>query len=968
MSLGNNPHILLGRIRFLNECIETFRNSKPPPEALCYVPKEVCYKVCKDSSSTASSAATSAASSAGSCSSAGNTLISVWESPTNSLLTKKLFRFNIEAKKGTCIKATGDQYCNNYGLWVKLNKEKQNLLCQKSALDGAVVRWDQVVDSKYCLHLGSRPKVAEQDESAVNKFRYIPPTWTFECDEDLVHFFYDHIGKEDENLGSVKQYVESIDVSSCSEDPNSGAWCLTDGDNDTYWESDGAQGQHWIRLHMKKGTVVKKLILTVDSTDDNYLPRRITVYGGDGDNMKKLSDVGVDESLIGDVCVLEDMTGHMPIIEIRIVECKDEGIDVRIRGLKIKSSGERDLGLNADMFQSPHLVRYPRLEGTDPDVLYRRAFVIKRFAFLLDELLPHLVPAWDYTLGTFNQLKYVKQFLLLSKRRAALIMQCLKNSETSKPNFMPRLYINRRLAMEHRDNPSLDPSCKNSVFNQVYEGLKPTDKYEKTLDYRWPVRYDQWWECKFISEGIIDQASFVSLPPNPGSVNEVKRLLLQRQLEVLQCAGEGRDRYVPNPSCKEFHKCEWIGQLMGAALRGKEFLVLALPGIVWKRLTGETVSWNKDFPAVDSVLVKLLESMESMDKETFEFKFGEELTYTTQLSDGRVVDLKPGGETMVVQYEDRKEFIQLVQKARLEESCEQIAAIQRGLMKVVPQAVLDLLTWQELEKKVCGDPEITVEALKRLKDRSRFLRFVTGRSRLPAPIYIFPDKQGAKVCEEKLRYAAYNCVAIDTDMSISRDNWHKRRKTGGKRKPYHKKRKYELGRPAANTKIGPRRIHTIRVRGGNKKYRALRLDVGNFAWGSESCLILYSLWFGIRNGEASILSYHFLILSLTPEEEEILNKKRSKKIQKKYEERKKNSKISTLLEEQFQQGKLLGTCKFLDISGEWPSPHPAIQQVPDVLNGIEIRLFHCEDDQLSFLSPCSAVLGVSQCGHGNLLP
>lgn len=37
---------------------------------------------------------------------------------------------------------------------------------------------------------------------------------------------------------------------------------------------------------------------------------------------------------------------------------------------------------------------------------------------------------------------------------------------------------------------------------------------------------------------------------------------------------------------------------------------------------------------------------------------------------------------------------------------------------------------------------------------------------------------------------------------ISRDNWHKRRKTGGKRKPYHKKRKYELGRPPANTKVG----------------------------------------------------------------------------------------------------------------------------------------------------------------------
>lgn len=120
-------------------------------------------------------------------------------------------------------------------------------------------------------------------------------------------------------------------------------------------------------------------------------------------------------------------------------------------------------------------------------------------------------------------LQLIKQFLLLSKRRSALTTQCLIDSETCKPNFMPRLYINRRLAMEHRDNPSLDPSCKNTVFTQVpnigiikccyskiekkikticwwqlysfisfklfslfqvFEGLKPSDKFEKTLDYR----------------------------------------------------------------------------------------------------------------------------------------------------------------------------------------------------------------------------------------------------------------------------------------------------------------------------------------------------------------------------------------------------------------------------------------------------------------------------------------------------
>uniref|UniRef100_A0AAR2L9S8 HECT domain containing 3 n=1 Tax=Pygocentrus nattereri TaxID=42514 RepID=A0AAR2L9S8_PYGNA len=781
-----NPHLLLGRIRCLNRCIECFRRGEALPESLCFVPKEVCYKICKDSS----------------------TLVPVWDHP-NQPPNRKTAKCTIEPKKGTCIRTSGEEYYNSHGLWVKISKEQLEeyrngvemdegwiLACKHAEGGHRLVpveapdtasreqqlfgydhkpcnRWEQVVDAENCLYLGGKPRVAEYDEAAVQKLRYVPATWTFECDEDLVHYFYDHVGKEDENLGSVKQCVSSIDVSSCSVSS-----CLTDGDTETYWESDGMQGQHWIRLHMKRGTVVNKLILTVDSTDDTYMPKRVTVFGGEGDNLKKYDTV------------------------------------------LIKSSCERDLGLNADVFQSPHLVRYPRLEGTPPDVLYRRALVILRFISLLDSLLPHLVPAWDYSLGTFNQIKSIKQFLLLSKRRSTLIIQCLKDSESSKPNFMPRLYINRRLAMEHRDNPSLDPTCKNAVFTQVYEGLKPSDKYEKTLDYRWPVRHDQWWECKFIAEGIIDQGGGFR-----DSLADMSEELCPSSAECAmplpfftrtsnQGAGEARDFYVPNPSCREFHKLEWIGQLMGAALRGKDFLVLALPGLVWKQLTGEAVSWSEDFPAVDSVLVKLLEAMEHMDKETFDFKFGQELVYSTPLSDGRLVELIPGGGSVVVRYEDRMEFVRLVQKARLEESREQIAAIQAGLLKVVPQAVLDLLAWQEVEKKVCGDPEITVEALKRLtryedleptdirvqylwealtnftnEDRSRFLRFVTGRSRLPAPIYIFPDKQGsettdalpqsstcsstlylpkypsAKVCEEKLRYAAYNCVAIDTDMS-----------------------------------------------------------------------------------------------------------------------------------------------------------------------------------------------------------
>ena len=34
--------------------------------------------------------------------------------------------------------------------------------------------------------------------------------------------------------------------------------------------------------------------------------------------------------------------------------------------------------------------------------------------------------------------------------------------------------------------------CKFSMQNMIFHS-------------RWPPRYDQWWECKFLAEGIIDQ-------------------------------------------------------------------------------------------------------------------------------------------------------------------------------------------------------------------------------------------------------------------------------------------------------------------------------------------------------------------------------------------------------------------------------------------------------------------------------
>merc|ERR1711913_118003 len=99
-----------------------------------------------------------------------------------------------------------------------------------------------------------------------------------------------------------------------------------------------------------------------------------------------------------------------------------------------------------------------------------------------------------------------------------------------------------------------------------------------------------------------------------------------------------------------------------------------------------------------------------------------------------------------------------------------------------------------------------------------------------------------------------------------------------------KKRKFELARPAAMTKMAPQRIHTLRVRGGNKKYRALRLDQGNFSWPSEA------------------ISRKTRIIDVVYN---VVNKKRSKKTEKKYKERQKDAKVEQGLTDQFMGGRVL---------------------------------------------------------------
>ncbi|KAG0184468.1 ribosomal protein S8A [Apophysomyces sp. BC1034] len=167
-------------------------------------------------------------------------------------------------------------------------------------------------------------------------------------------------------------------------------------------------------------------------------------------------------------------------------------------------------------------------------------------------------------------------------------------------------------------------------------------------------------------------------------------------------------------------------------------------------------------------------------------------------------------------------------------------------------------------------------------------------------------------------------------MGISRDSRHKRAATGARRVQYRKKRKFELGRQPASTKLGAKRIHLVRVRGGNTKHRALRLDGGNFSWGSEGVARktrVLTVVYNASNNELvrtnTLVKGAVIQIDATPfrqwyeshyaitlgkkkaaaTETETVEKK-SNSVQKKIDARKAGAAVDSLLADQFNAGRL----------------------------------------------------------------
>ncbi|XP_059151600.1 E3 ubiquitin-protein ligase HECTD3-like [Physella acuta] len=840
-SNGNIPAARgrIARIRCLQDCITSLRQRKPFPDHLCYVPSELEYTTsCKTTWKLLSAPAKSAP-----------VMHEMSATPSSRLIVSGEDLCNADGKWLRVLKTrtcSSDEYepVPGESLWLLLfssrssteetpsavpvqdyvagqNKNRNNLMKQIPKIKS----WEGVIEEVYSPVLKKhRGQIVAPDEEAVERLKFLDKKWTLDHDAALVQLMSQNIPRETDNLGCLRGFVEAIGVSSyASVDGESSN--LTDDNPNTYWETDGSQGQHWIRLTMKKGTIIKYLALVVNLADDNYLPETISVVAGEADDIKVLNNININWSTQSqtEIKLLENLTEHYTIITVRIKSCKSHGIDTRIRGIKLNCLEERSLGFDQEFFSGERLVRFPLLQSFSPTVNYRRSVVLQRFIWLLDSVIHYLIPAWQSSIESCNHsdiknlanLESIRQLLPLSKKRLALIDTLLKGS-SSDPSERKIVYINRHAAFEHRANPSSDFS--NTVFMQLYEGLKPRDRVSSPLTYRWSAQNDQWWECKFLSEGIIDQGGGFrdslsdiaeEMCPSDPDAPMALPFFVRTPNQTNDDGNVNRDCYIPNPSCLCLDKFEWIGQLMGACFRGKEILIVSLAPYVWKRLVGESYSWTQDFPTVDAAEVRLIDSLVNMDRETF---LAAGRSWSMVLSDGSHVSIRvdDDGNPKPLSYDEREEYVLKVREIRLGECDKQLKAMRSGLLKVIPEAVLELLTWQELETRICGQPDITVEALMKStfyhhideddirvkyfwsavknfsnEDRSRLLRFISGRRRLPVSIFISSGKNSPvnplpesstccntlhlpvytdeKTAEDRLRYAAYNCVSIDTD-------------------------------------------------------------------------------------------------------------------------------------------------------------------------------------------------------------
>ena len=387
----------------------------------------------------------------------------------------------------------------------------------------------------------------------------------------------------------------------------------------------------------------------------------------------------------------------------------------------------------------------------------------------------------------------------------------------------PDVQFNRRLIMHKKDKGKVDHRGEWTMFGCAMKKLKDTN-YESL---RKASSNYKAWRAWFVGEGSADGGG-----PFRESLTNISREIQSMVLPLLiptqnnkNDHGLYRDCWTINPSSNSPSHLEmykFLGALIGMAFRSGHVIDIKLPPIFWKKFIGDPVNLD-DLSGSDAYAVQAIRDLEKNKDQIPEDMFEDmmNLNFTTQLSNGETVPLWEGGLSRKVGYHDVNEYNEMVFKVRSEEGIKQIEKMREGFELIFPMSILGVLNWKDIEERVRGPNEISVAVLKSITqysnwsadsefvqrfwrvfseftndERSMFLKFTWGRSRLPPQerlrdqsftIYLmdsyrYPDHNKQfplghtcgftfdlpryttdETCKTKILYAITACGEIDTD-------------------------------------------------------------------------------------------------------------------------------------------------------------------------------------------------------------
>ncbi|KAI5699704.1 hypothetical protein M8J75_007266 [Diaphorina citri] len=119
--------------------------------------------------------------------------------------------------------------------------------------------------------------------------------------------------------------------------------------SNSYWQSEGQPGTHWIKLNIKEDIVIFSLTIDVGNVDKSLMPSSVILYGGQDRNemaeLKRLS-IPLASSIVE---LLSNTNTYYKNIDILIKECHMNGRNCRINSLNIV--GKRND--NSSAFKQP---------------------------------------------------------------------------------------------------------------------------------------------------------------------------------------------------------------------------------------------------------------------------------------------------------------------------------------------------------------------------------------------------------------------------------------------------------------------------------------------------------------------------------------------------------------------------------------------------------------------------------------